>query len=53
MYNLLFLLLLAPLYAGLTRKLRARLQNRQGPPILQPYFDLFKLLGKEERRVSP
>ncbi|HWI61107.1 MAG TPA: NADH-quinone oxidoreductase subunit H, partial [Symbiobacteriaceae bacterium] len=47
------LLLLAPLYAGLTRKLRARLQNRQGPPILQPYFDLFKLLGKEERRVSP
>ena len=53
MYNLIFLLLLAPLYAGLTRKLRARLQNRQGPPILQPYFDLFKLLGKAERRVSP
>ncbi|HYF94898.1 MAG TPA: NADH-quinone oxidoreductase subunit H [Symbiobacteriaceae bacterium] len=52
LYNLVFLLLLAPLYAGLTRKLRARLQNRQGPPILQPYFDLFKLLGKEERRVS-
>lgn len=53
MYNLIFLLLLAPLYAGLTRKLRARLQNRQGPPVLQPYYDLFKLLGKEERQVSP
>jgi formate hydrogenlyase subunit 4 len=52
-YNLLFLLLLTPLYAGLTRKLRARLQNRQGPPILQPYYDLLKLLGKTERRVAP
>lgn len=29
------------------RKLTARLQFRQGPPLLQPCYDLLKLLGKE------
>lgn len=52
LYNLAFVLLLAPLFAGLTRKFRARLHSRQGPPGFQPYFDLFKLLGKEESRVA-
>jgi formate hydrogenlyase subunit 4 len=37
------------------RKVTARIQSRQGPPIWQPYYDLFKLLGKEdiESGVSP
>jgi formate hydrogenlyase subunit 4 len=40
-------LLLAPLLTGLVRKTKARLQRRQGPPLLQPYRDLRRLLGKE------
>ena len=38
---------LAPLLAGLTRKIRARLLRRQGPSVLQPYRDLLKLIRKE------
>lgn len=46
--NVLLVLLLAPLFEGILRKLTARLQSRQGPPLRQPYFDLLKLLGKED-----
>lgn len=52
LYNLLLGVLLAPLFAGLTRKLRARLHARHGPPVTQPYLDLLKLLGKQDRQVS-
>jgi formate hydrogenlyase subunit 4 len=45
-------LFLAPLYEGVMRKLRAALQSRIGPPVLQPYIDLLKLLGKEELRSA-
>src|SRR5271166_1334663 len=41
-------LLVAPLAQGILRKITARIQSRQGPPLLQPYFDLLKLLGKED-----
>jgi formate hydrogenlyase subunit 4 len=41
------LLLLAPLLTGFIRKVKARLLRRQGPALLQPYRDLFKLLRKE------
>jgi formate hydrogenlyase subunit 4 len=40
-------LALAPLLSGVTRKIRARLLRRQGPPLLQPYRDLLKLIRKE------
>jgi len=40
------LLLLAPLVTGLIRTLKARLQSRQGPSVLQPYRDLAKLFRK-------
>ena len=44
------LLLAAPLLGGLVygaeRMVRARMQNRQGPPLLQPFYDLFKLADK-------
>lgn len=46
--NVLLVLLLAPLFQGVQRRLTARLQSRRGPPLLQPYFDLLKLLGKED-----
>jgi formate hydrogenlyase subunit 4 len=40
-------LLWAPLFTGLVRKLKARLQGRMGPPLLQPYRDLARLMRKE------
>ena len=46
--NIGLVLLVAPLGQGVLRKITARVQSRQGPPIVQPYFDLLKLLGKED-----
>lgn len=40
-------LLIAPALVGFVRWLKARLQNRRGAPIWQPYFELTKLFGKE------
>jgi formate hydrogenlyase subunit 4 len=40
-------LLAAPLLTGWIRKVKARLQRRKGPPLLQPYRDLRRLMGKE------
>lgn len=37
----------APLLVGLMRRVRARLEGRAGPPALQPWRDLRKLLAKE------
>jgi len=37
----------APLLTGVTRRIRARLLRRRGPPLLQPYRDLLKLIRKE------
>lgn len=38
---------LALLFRGIDRKVAARLQGRFGPPILQPFWDIIKLMGKE------
>jgi ech hydrogenase subunit B len=40
------------LYAGIDRKLTARLQHRVGPPLLQPFYDVRKLFSKENIAVS-
>jgi formate hydrogenlyase subunit 4 len=40
-------LAVAPLVLGITCKVKARLLRRVGPPVLQPYFDLWKLMHKE------
>ncbi len=40
-------LLLAPLLTGFVRKVKARLLRRQGPPLLQAYLDLVRLMRKE------
>ncbi len=45
--QLLLVLLLAPLLTGYVRKIKARLLRRQGPPLIQPYRDLLKLIRKE------
>ena len=43
----LFCFLLGMLLVGIDRKLVARMQKRVGPPIVQPFYDFFKLCGKE------
>jgi formate hydrogenlyase subunit 4 len=45
--QLALLVALAPLLTGLVRKLKARLNARIGPSLLQPYRDLLRLLRKE------
>jgi ech hydrogenase subunit B len=39
--------LLGGLVSGLDRILTARMQSRIGPPVLQPFYDVVKLLAKE------
>jgi len=51
------LILFAPIIGGfiygLERVVRARMQNRQGPPILQPFYDMYKLIDKLPFIVNP
>jgi formate hydrogenlyase subunit 4 len=45
--QMMLVLALAPLLLGFTRKVKARLLRRRGPPLLQPYRDLLRLTRKE------
>jgi len=45
--QMLLVLGLAPLLVGFVRKVKARLLRRQGPPLIQPYRDLIRLLRKD------
>ena len=38
--------------AGVDRRVTARMQGRYGPPILQPFYDVGKLFGKEKITVN-
>ena len=40
------------LLAGIDRKVSARMQGRVGPPLLQPYYDVRKLLEKDNVSVN-
>jgi formate hydrogenlyase subunit 4 len=44
----LVLLAVSPLLDGVGRQVRARLETRAGPPLMQGYVDLAKLAGKRE-----
>lgn len=50
-------LVLAPLFggllAGVDRVATARMQARVGPPVLQPFYDVGKLLAKDVRWANP
>jgi len=50
--NLCLALALSPLLEGCVRKLRALVHSRIGPPVIQPYYDLGKLVAKEDLRSS-
>jgi formate hydrogenlyase subunit 4 len=45
--QVLTVLLGAPLVSGIIARVEARIQGRTGPRVLQPYYDLAKLFGKE------
>jgi formate hydrogenlyase subunit 4 len=45
--QMLLVLAAAPLLTGFVRKVKARLLRRRGPPIVQPYRDILRLLKKE------
>ena len=55
-YGLLFVIF-APVFggvlAGADRIVSARMQGRVGPPLLQPFYDVGKLLQKKTRQVNP
>jgi formate hydrogenlyase subunit 4 len=44
--NMILALLGAPLLTGIIQRTKAFFAGRRGPPLLQPYFDLWKLLHK-------
>ncbi len=56
LFSILTFVLLGPfvggLLQGLDRKLTARLEGRVGPPILQPFYDVSKLFGKDKVVVN-
>ena len=47
LFQSIVLVMLAPLVNGIIRKIKAFSQKRQGPPLLQMYFDIYKLFKKE------
>lgn len=44
--------LLIALMMGIDRRITARMQNRVGPPLLQPFYDLAKLFRKDPRSTN-
>ena len=44
--------LIGGLLMGIDRKLTARIQGRVGPPVLQPFFDVLKLLSKSPMALN-
>ncbi len=50
--NIFVVLFLSPFFDGFTRKIRALIQSRVGPPPLQSYYDILKLMGKEDLKST-
>jgi ech hydrogenase subunit B len=44
--------LVGGLLTGIDRVITARMQGRQGPPVLQPFYDVLKLIQKESIEVN-
>ncbi len=51
--QVLTILSLAPLISGIIARVEAIVQQRRGPRVLQPYYDIWKLLGKETVLPGP
>ncbi|MBP5274986.1 MAG: NADH-quinone oxidoreductase subunit H [Abditibacteriota bacterium] len=50
--TVLFAPLAGAVITGVDRRITARFQSRIGPPVLQPIYDVLKLLGKERVAVN-
>lgn len=48
----LFAPVIGGLLTGIDRRVTARMQGRIGPPLLQPFYDVLKLIGKERITVN-
>ncbi len=48
LFQIFFIPVVSPLVVGVIRKMKARLQNREGASVFQPYFDIAKLFRKDE-----
>lgn len=46
--GIVFMTVMGLFYYGILRKLTARMQNRIGPSWFQPFYDIIKLMGKED-----
>jgi formate hydrogenlyase subunit 4 len=46
-YQFLIIIIFSPLVNGVIRTLKANMQGRQGPGVLQPYYDLARLFKKD------
>lgn len=46
-FNVIFAAAVSPFFMGLVKKVKAYSQGRQGPPLLQQYYNIWKLLKKE------
>jgi formate hydrogenlyase subunit 4 len=45
--NIAFAVIVSPLFMSLIKKVKARAQRRSGPPLLQTYYNIMKLMRKE------
>ena len=46
-FQIIFILLIAPLFSGIIKRLKSKVQHKMGPSVFQPYYDLVKLFKKD------
>jgi len=46
-FQLVFILIIAPLFTGVIRKMKSKVQHKIGASVFQPYYDLIKLFKKD------
>lgn len=46
-FQVVFILIIAPLFTGVIKKLKSKVQHKIGASIFQPYYDLMKLFKKD------
>ncbi len=45
--NILLVIIISPFYGSVIKRVKAAVQRRRGPPLLQPYYNILKLMRKE------
>lgn len=47
LFQVIFILLIAPFFTGVIRKMKSKVQHKIGASVFQPYYDLMKLFRKD------